>query len=264
MNILIVNDDGIDSEGISLLAQTLSEKHNVFTVAPDRNRSAVSNGATMFSPMKIKKIKEAVWTCSGLPADCTSVGLTSGLLKDKLKGEKIDAVLSGINYGANLGTDIIFSGTCGGAREAVLYGVPGIALSIDPLDWEKVKETGFKFKPMCDFVNKNLEKLVSLCNVTGEGDKPRTFINVNAPNLDEYRGVKFTSKACTRYYSDTLSLEKTADGDEFESHLVFGVNRTTCKTDGDYDLVQKGFVAVSAVVVDPVYSDSVDGIEFSV
>ena len=157
MNVLIVNDDGIDCEGLRILAERVGKKHEVYVLAPDSNRSATSHHVLMFQDLELKKIKKNQWSCSGMPADCTSVAL-----KTNLFDVKFDVVLSGINCGANLGTDIIYSGTCAGARQAVLEGVPGIAVSLAPLDLEDVRKNGYKYIALADFVTSNLETLISL------------------------------------------------------------------------------------------------------
>ena len=133
MTILLTNDDGIQAKGINVIAERLiKDGHEVYVVAPDSNRSAVSHHITIWNVNTLKNQGENRWSCSGYPSDCVCVGLESNLFDFKF-----DVVVSGINQGANMGTDIIYSGTCGAARQAVLNGVPGIALSVDPLVWSE-------------------------------------------------------------------------------------------------------------------------------
>ncbi|MDR0720099.1 MAG: hypothetical protein LBF78_10730, partial [Treponema sp.] len=127
MNILLTNDDGVDSPGIITLFETLKAcpGHNVFVLAPDSDRSGVSNGLlALTKPLKITEKQSNVWSCEGLPADCVLAACLGG------RPCKPDVVISGINRGGNLGTDIIYSGTCAAARQASLLGIPGIALSL--------------------------------------------------------------------------------------------------------------------------------------
>ncbi len=152
MNILLTNDDGYEARGINVLAERLSKDHRVYVIAPDGNRSAISHGITMYKPLRLRKVRENVWACSGKPADCSIVGIKSGFLP-----VRVDAVVSGINHGANLGTDVVYSGTCASAREAVLDGVPSVAVSLDFVDGR----LDF-FDGIADFVAKNIEKLLSL------------------------------------------------------------------------------------------------------
>ena len=166
MNVLVTNDDGFCAWGIETLVKCLSEKHNVFVLAPCSNRSGNSVHINLFTPLEMKKINDAAWTCEGTPADCVNIGL-----KGDLFNVKIDAVVSGINKGENLGTDIVYSGTCGAAKQAVLCGVPGIAVSMQLLDASKDwdNKDAWHFDSLGKFVSDNLEKLCSLCDVSDKG-----------------------------------------------------------------------------------------------
>ena len=126
MNIVLTNDDGFSSEGIIALKNALSKNHTVFVFAPDRNRSAISHGITMFNTLDIYEQDKNVWSCSGTPADCAILALKSGFLS-----VQPDLLISGINKGPNLGTDIVYSGTCAASREAVIDGFPSISVSLD-------------------------------------------------------------------------------------------------------------------------------------
>ena len=186
-----------------------------------------------------------------MPADCVVTGLHSNLIN-----VKFDAVVSGINFGANMGTDIIYSGTCAAARQGILYGVPSIALSIDPIDWKKASEEGFKFSALADFAAKNLEKLISICKT----DYPRMFVNVNAASLDEYKGVKFAETLCDREYNDILEVS----GDEkLTARFKSGATETVKDSRSDYYICRDGYIAVSLVYAEPVAGKCVDGIDFS-
>ena len=251
MNILLANDDGIECKGIQVLAERLSREHNVFVVAPDSNRSAVSHHFTMFGATKLKEYKKNQWACSGFPGDCAFIGVTSGLFN-----EKIDVVVSAINAGANLGTDIIYSGTCAAARQAVLDGVPAIAVSVDP-DWSKVDKNGIKYDAIADFVAKNIETLKSLSST----EYPRIFVNVNGASVDEYKGVKFTDVLCVRTYGDKIKLEDTEDGKL--SHYSIGGNKVrNYDSASDAVIVENNYVSVSRVYADPVGAKAVDELKF--
>lgn len=252
MNILLTNDDGIECEGIQVLAKRLAEENNVFVVAPESNRSAVSHHLTMFGATIIKEYKENQWTCSGYPADCSFIGGKSDLIN-----KKIDVIISGINAGGNMGTDIIYSGTCAAARQAVLDGIPAIAVSVNPLDWSKLKAEGWKFNAIADFVAKNLEKLVSLSDVK----YPRTFTNVNGASIDEYQGVKFTDKLCVRSYGDSINLVKE-DKNILANYVMGGNPIKDYDPDCDASVVANKFISVSKVYVDPMCAGPVDDLEF--
>lgn len=131
MNILISNDDGIYAPGVRALAEALSEtEHRITVVCPDRERSATGHALTLQEPLRVDKItgiypeNVEAWACSGTPSDTVKLAL------DALLIERPDLVLSGINRGANLGTDVLYSGTVSAAMEGVMEGVPSIAFSL--------------------------------------------------------------------------------------------------------------------------------------
>ena len=124
MKILVSNDDGYLATGINVLADTLAEIADVIVVAPDRNRSAASNSLTLHDPLRISKVAENRYRVNGTPSDCVHLALTGFLEKEP------DLVVSGINHGANLGDDVIYSGTVAAATEGRFLGFPTIAVSL--------------------------------------------------------------------------------------------------------------------------------------
>lgn len=253
MKLLLTNDDGYTSGGLKVLKERLEKEHEVYVIAPDSNRSAVSHHFTMFTEGKIVKEDKNYWKCSGYPADCAFTGIKSNLIENGF-----DAVISGINYGPNLGTDTIYSGTCAAAREAVLRGVPGIAVSLDPVDWEKASREGFKFEALADFVAKNLESLIAMCKMT----VPRAYTNINACSLDKYDGVEICEKPCIRTYEDAVKLEPLSET-EFKTITVTGVNTAGMDMESDLGITRQNKIAVSSIYVDPICCKVVDGIKFS-
>ena len=137
LNILISNDDGIFADGIRSLAKVaLTRGHRVTVVCPDQERSATGHGLTLQSPIRIEKADElfekgiTAWGCSGTPADCVKLALS------ELLNKKPDLILSGVNHGPNLGTDIFCSGTVAAAMEGTLENVPSIAVSLASFQWK--------------------------------------------------------------------------------------------------------------------------------
>lgn len=124
MKILVSNDDGYLARGINVLADHLAQVADVVVVAPDRNRSAASNSLTLHDPLRIAKVGEKRFSVNGTPSDCVHLALT-GFLEDEP-----DLVVSGINHGANLGDDVIYSGTVAAAMEGRFLGFPSIAVSL--------------------------------------------------------------------------------------------------------------------------------------
>lgn len=231
MKILLTNDDGIHAKGLLALIKYLEKNHEVWVVAPDRNRSGVSHGITMTEPLKICQLDDKMFSCSGVPVDCTFNGI-NGILQ-----EYPDVVISGINKGPNLGTDIIFSGTAAAARQASFYDIPGIAVSLasfeEPLDYSALAE----------FVGKNLESLVTLC-------QKDIFLNINADSLSSYKGYKFTSLS-KRSYKDKVSVYNAPDG-KLYSFFVGGNVESFGDEDSDEKAVSEGFISISRVLSQPV------------
>ena len=241
MKLLITNDDGIDSDGIKVLSSILAEKHDVYVVAPDKNRSAVSHSFTLRSPVVVSKPvqKDGVtwYTCSGTPSDCVHV-VVAGLL-----GFMPDVVLSGINKGENLGTDLVFSGTAAAARHASMDDIPGIALSLGS------PNQTWNFAPLAEFVRDNLDTLISLC-------KKNVFVNVNAHDSEPYKGWRRTVPA-ERIYNDRMEFYNAPDG-QIYAFKIFGKVGSVSGDDADADVVREGFVSVSRIHSQPQFASDGD------
>ncbi|OHE85793.1 MAG: 5'/3'-nucleotidase SurE [Lysobacterales bacterium RIFOXYA1_FULL_69_10] len=129
MQVLVSNDDGVDAPGIRVLAEGLrAAGHEVVVIAPDRDRSGASNSLTLDMPIRVVQQDEATWRVFGTPTDCVHVAIT-GMLKDEP-----DIVVSGINNTANLGDDVIYSGTVAAAMEGRFLGLPSVAVSLVTAD----------------------------------------------------------------------------------------------------------------------------------
>lgn len=238
LNILITNDDGIDAEGISVLASALENSADVYILAPDSNRSGVSSHFVMAEPLVFKRTGERKVSCSGFPVDCVITALRS----DIFPGVEFDAVLSGINRGANMGTDCIYSGTIAAARQAVLYGVPGIAVSLKAVAGEYA-ETGYDYTKLADFIKDNMRQLLGLY-------RKNCVISVNAHVCGKFRGAKLTS-LCIRDYKDKIVFEDAGEG-TFRSRFTSGELLTAGPEQNEYDAVQNDFVAVTRLCAEPV------------
>jgi len=124
VNILISNDDGYHAKGLLALSSALSELADITVVAPDRNRSGASNSLTLDAPLRVRQEAQDVYSVNGTPTDCVHVAITGFLDKDP------DMVISGINHGANLGDDVLYSGTVAAAMEGRFLGLPAVAISL--------------------------------------------------------------------------------------------------------------------------------------
>lgn len=130
MKILITNDDGINSTGLKILAKEMEKDNEVMVAAPSNERSACSHSITINNPLYVKEvkiggIKSQAFSVSGTPADCVKIAL------EKLTNGSVDMIISGINHGLNIGTDVIYSGTVSAAIEGAIYKIPSMAVSMD-------------------------------------------------------------------------------------------------------------------------------------
>ena len=184
MRILISNDDGIAANGIRVLTKALSADHEVYVVAPDRERSAAGHSLTLHTPLRVEELEsisgaKRTWVTTGTPGDCVKIGINA-ILSDN---EKPDLVISGINHGPNLGADILYSGTVSCAMEGAMMGIPSIAVSLASMecDYEDFQHTG-------KFINSLLKHLKDF------KFPPKTILNVNVPALDvdDIAGITIT------------------------------------------------------------------------
>lgn len=199
--ILVTNDDGILSPGIKILIEHLNEIGEVWTIAPDRNRSAVSHSFTMHHPIRVQQLDERTFTMDGTPADCVMFG-TRGFLD-----HKPDLVVSGINKGPNLGIDTVYSGTVAGAHEGHLAGYKAFAIS---MDYPREQEREFYFESGAKFACILAKQLLS--NHMPDG----SFLNVNLPNLPykKIKGVSIT-RLGQRVYHDRIIKRQDPHGGDY-------------------------------------------------
>ena len=169
MKILSSNDDGYQAPGIVALYEALKAVADVDVVAPEHNNSAKSNALTLHSPLYVHTAPNGFRYVNGTPADCVHIALT-GLL-----GYRPDLVVSGINNGANMGDDTIYSGTVGAAMEGYLFGIPAIAFSQTEKGWAHLDAAARKAREL-------VEQLTDPSGGLGQGPSP-WLLNVNIPNL---------------------------------------------------------------------------------
>jgi len=231
MKILLTNDDGYNSQGILALHAALIKEHEVFIVAPSRERSACSHSITLVQPVQFKEIDKNHIACSGTPADCVLYSLLGGI------SFKPDCIISGINRGPNLGTDILYSGTAAAARQGALASIPSIAISSSHL------REPFNFNREAQYIASTLPTLLDLI-------EKRTFININFPSdfNDDSRLVN--SFPSIRHYSDSLNLTKAADGSSYL--FLDGLPIASRAQKGsDWSEIQEGNISFSIVKIDP-------------
>jgi 5'-nucleotidase len=192
--VLLANDDGISSEGLSALEEAMPESWDVYVVAPDRPRNAASHALTLGTPIRLETLGAKRFSTSGTPTDCVNIGI------HRLLPRKPDLVLSGINIGGNLCEDVTYSGTVAAALEARLLNIPSVAYSLAARD-------EFFFAPAakiaCRIARTVLEK----------GLPPGVLLNVNFPNLvDGSPGRIRWTRLGRKVYGDCLEEERDAEG----------------------------------------------------
>jgi 5'-nucleotidase len=194
VRILLTNDDGIGSEGLRALIRVLSPVHDVWVVAPETEKSGGSHSITLRDSIRVRKVGEQRFSCRGTTADCVMLSILG------LVPAGIELVISGINHGPNLGTDILYSGTAAGARQGALMSVPSVALSagtyVPPFD----------FAPAAEFAARNLEIFREL----GTDDH---FLNINFPATGTQGAETVITFPSRRIYRDELSTYKAPNGD---------------------------------------------------
>jgi 5'-nucleotidase len=229
MRILISNDDGYKADGIIQLAKSLSEIAEVIVVAPSKNKSASSSSLTIGKPLKPIQIKKNVYAIDATPSDCVHLALC-GFIK-----ESIDLVVTGINFGANLGDDVIYSGTVAGAIEGRFLGLPSIAMSL--ASWEcKHFDTAGK---VAKLLVAQIDKAPLAYN---------TIINVNVPDvpMSEIKGIKST-RLGNRHKSEP-SIQDSKD----PSLYWIGENgKEADNGEGtDFHAISNNFVSVTPLQID--------------
>lgn len=198
MRILLTNDDGINAEGIQVLARHLEKDNEVIIAAPSEQRSASSHSITVRTGIFVKEekidgIKSRAYSIGGTPADCVRLAV------DRLVGGKVDLVMSGINQGYNVGIDVVYSGTVSAAIEAAICKIPSIAVSLGVVDEE------CDYNIPADFAEKILN------TARDKYLKDDVVLNLNVPNLkrEELKGIK-VCKTGFKMYDDTY-MEKHDD-----------------------------------------------------
>ena len=226
--ILITNDDGVFSQGIRLLASTLGEIAEVIVVAPDREQSATGHALTLSRPLRMQKMEEGWYAVDGTPTDCVNLAVLS-LLKDRPP----DLVVSGINFGLNLGDDVTYSGPVSATFEASLLGIPSIAFS------QEVGEH-FSFAPAAQFAHDLVRVLLD------EPLRRDLLLNVNFP-AGEFRGVRFT-KLGHRVYEQAVVEKVDPRGRKY--YWIAGTPKWDAVEGTDWAAISSGHVAITPLHLD--------------
>lgn len=239
MHILVTNDDGVAAPGLLALAKALDPLGVVSIVAPDRNWSGGGHVKTLDRPLRVKEARLSdgtlAFACDGAPSDCVALALLGFLT------EKVDLVVSGINPVANLGHDVTYSGTVTAAMEAVIAGVPGIAVSVDAPE-NDLSEVDFGASAAV--ARRIVESAIRYTVPAG------TLLNVNVPYLpqDQIRGFQITRQGL-RVYRDRLDQRQDPRGRPY--YWIGGDSPIGIPEFGtDVGALSEGFVSITPLQLD--------------
>lgn len=246
--ILLTNDDGIYAEGIQILAQTLLQEENIklYIVAPDHERSATGHAITMHRPLRAEEVNFfhnynlSGWHVNGTPSDCVKLAI------EYLLPEKPDLVISGINRGANLGTDVLYSGTVSAGIESIILGIPAIAISLT-----EHKEPEFEYA--ANYISK-IFPLIYQHNLPGN-----TLLNINFPDINkEIKGVVITCLG-TRQYRNAFQKRVDPRGRCYywlAGEAVDMINNS--EIDTDVAAIKNNYISITPLQFDLTNYDLID------
>jgi len=237
VKILISNDDGYQAEGIKTLTQYLSQDHEVIVVAPNKNKSAASSSLTLNKPLQPIKVAENIYSIDATPSDCVHLALC-GFLKDD-----IDLVVTGINFGANLGDDVIYSGTVAGAIEGRFLGLPSVAISL--ASWE-----GKHF----DSAGRVAQQVINQIHTSQLSHD--TVLNVNVPDVpyEDIQGFQ-----TTRLGKRHMSEESIQDQ---ENPSLYWIGENGKESDNgvgtDFHAIANNYVSITPLQIDLTKYNEID------
>lgn len=249
MRILVTNDDGIHAPGLRALVEVAQSFGEVIVAAPDRERSACSHAMTLRDPLRVVEVAwpgVTAYSVNGFPVDCVNVGLT-------LAGDNVDLVLSGMNWGPNLGFDVTYSGTVAGAMEGTINGIRSISLSMATF----MVEAPAHFETGANWLRENFVWLTSL----ELGDL--TFLNINIPAIEsiELRGARVAEMG-RKVYKDRVERRDDPWGRPYYwqggAVILQGHQPGT-----DVAAVRDGFVSITPVSLNWTHAPTVAAIELA-
>tara|TARA_B100000945_G_scaffold4183_1_gene3533 strand:- start:693 stop:1445 length:753 start_codon:yes stop_codon:yes gene_type:complete len=231
MKILLTNDDGFDAENIKILYKELSKNHEVWIVAPKNNCSGMSAAISYLNEIEVTKVDDRIYAVDGTPADCSYLGLLS------IVDFEFDIVVSGINHGANIGNDVLYSGTVGAAVGGRNLKYPPIAISVASYD---AKDIEFITKKAIELI----EKIVS-SNEIFNGK----VININFPDIneEEFKGVIATGLSKRGIPAKPIRIDNQDSKDlyRYRYNLSGEPLKDTFMTDAE--AIKTGYVSVSVL-----------------
>jgi 5'-nucleotidase len=237
--ILVVNDDGIGSEGILVLAHALQTLGDVTVVAPDGDRSGTSHSISAQRAVRAQAMHEhglQRYACSGTPADCVLLGV------NELCGGRPDLVVSGINRGANLADDVNYSGTVAAAVEAAIVGVQSIAISLVS-SWPALDDVHHWSAAAAVALDLGRQLL-------NEPLPPGIYFNVNVPNVAKPHGLRYTRQGRKQYADRLARVDEGAPGSGAEYFWVWDMSHLGGGDDTDTVTIDAGYTSVTPLSID--------------
>jgi len=231
MHILVTNDDGIHSPGLTALAKALSKVGEVWVVAPDRERTAAAHAVTLHKPLRVQQRGTRVYAVSGTPVDCVNLAIL------KLMPVRPDLLVSGINKGVNLGDDVLYSGTVSAAMEGTILGVPSMAVS---------QEGQEKF-----YFDAGAHYAVRIARlILKEGLPDETLVNLNIPNrpFRSITGVRVTCLSRRRFNNPIV---EKVDPHGRTYYWIAGTRVSWSRSkDADHEALEQGAVSLTPIHLD--------------
>jgi len=239
MKILISNDDGYMAEGIKALAEAMSALGDITVVAPDRNRSGASNSLTLENPLRVNQLENGVYRVEGTPTDCVHLAIT-GLLDDEP-----DMVVAGINAGANLGDDVLYSGTVAAAIEGRFLGRPAMAISLNG-------HTATHYETAAWAAKKLVQQLLS------SSLPADTILNVNVPDVPIAKITGFEStRLGRRHKAEPVIKELDPRG-----RAMYWVGPAGEEEDAglgtDFDAIRRKAISITPLQIDLTHYDAIE------
>jgi len=239
MRILVTNDDGIHSPGLTALAKALSRVGEVWVVAPDRERTAVAHALTLHKPLRVNQLGTRIYAVNGTPVDCVNLAVL------KLLSAPPDLLVSGINKGVNLGDDVLYSGTVSAAMEGTILGVPSMAVSQEG-------QEHFYFDAGARYAVRIARLILK------EGLPDETLVNLNIPNrpFRSITGVRVTCLSRRRF--DNPIIEKV-DPHGRTYYWIAGTRVSWSRSkDADHEALEQGAVSLTPIHLDTTHHGVLD------
>ncbi len=236
MSLLLSNDDGVHAPGLEALRQVLIQDHELVIIAPDRDKSGVSNCLTLDRPLQVMQLDTHRYAVDGTPTDCIHLGTSGIFLKEPMR------VVSGINFGANLGDDVLYSGTVAAAMEGRFLPKPALALSLVVTDYSELNLGRFQAAAT---IARRVLQIVDQLPLP-----PRTVLNVNIPDLplEQIKGLRLTTLGQRLRGENPISTRNP------RGKTLYWIGRAGGPVErlpgSDFHAVEHGFVSITPLHAD--------------